>query len=104
MYLVVAATFADLCRDQRLSIRLGGVEREVLRTGDDGDAAAKRKADELHEKAFDARQRIVEIIPTTIVGASALLAYVAECDSVWDPEWLETMHANLAEALPLLAA
>jgi hypothetical protein len=69
-----------------------------------GDSGASQKAQTLHDAACDAWRRLAEVVPTTIAGTSALLSFVGESDSSWEPKWMKTLHNNLARALPTLAA
>jgi hypothetical protein len=90
-----------------------------------GDQKAEQELDRLNDAADAATDGLIDIVPTTIAGASALLAYAADhisSGSEWakcyedDEEplsdsrrqhgitWEAILHRNLAKALPRMAA
>jgi len=88
------------------------------------DKQADAEVTRLNEAIDDAAGKLLDVIPTTIAGASALLAYAAEhasggnmwpdgyvdedTKSGWDRvhgvSWEVLLHKNLAKALPNIAA
>jgi hypothetical protein len=70
-----------------------------------GRAEATPIADELHDRALNTRVALMEqTIPTSLAGAVAILRYIADANTSWDPDQLCRTCANLAGALPTLAA
>lgn len=89
-----------------------------------GLTAAERRVKLAHEGVAAAEDALLDVIPTTIAGVSAVLAYAAEhgsggrswpsgyaaegSSSGWDRKhgvsWEVVLHKNLAKALPHIAA
>jgi hypothetical protein len=90
----------------------------------DGDQQAQQTLDRLHDAIDDAETELLNVIPTTIAGASALLMYAADhvsAGNFWPTgyvdeqprsglsresgvSWEVILHRNLAKALPNITA
>lgn len=98
---------------------------DLTEAAENGDKNAELKADQLHEAVNNATDRLLDVVPTTIAGVSALLDYAAEYArvngnswprryvledgyaSLWEKErgvtWEVYLHKHLAKALPKIA-
>jgi hypothetical protein len=68
--------------------------------------AAVRAVDRLHKAVDKAEKNLIDVVPTSIAGVVALLAYAADHQAEsnnWDRYRQVIMH-RLAEALPKIAA